>query len=57
MKFKIKTEPVCVVLVAAAAYTAITIIMISMGVETKDVRYPVSLIAIILEVSIGYIVK
>ncbi len=57
MKFEIKPEPVCVVLLAVPAYAAITIITISMGVEAKYFWYPVSLVAIILLVSIGYILK
>jgi hypothetical protein len=57
MEFKIKTEPVCIVLVAVPAYAAIAIVTVRAGLEAKDVWYPVSLIAVILFISIRYIAK
>jgi len=57
MEFKIKTEPACIVLVAVPAYAAIAIVTIRAGLDARDVWYPVSLIAVILYVSIQYIVK
>jgi len=57
VEFKIKTEPVCIVLVAVPAYTAIAIVTIRAGLDAKDVWYPVSLIAVILFISIRYIAK
>ena len=57
MEFKIKTEPVCIVLVAVPAYAAIAIVTIRAGLDAKDVWYPVSLIAVILFISIRYIAK
>jgi hypothetical protein len=57
MEFKIKTEPVCIVLVAVPAYAAIAIVTIRAGLDAKDVCYPVSLIAVILFISILYIAK
>jgi hypothetical protein len=57
MEFKIKTEPVCIVLVAVPAYAAIATITIRAGLDARDVWYPVSLIAVILYISIRYIAK
>jgi hypothetical protein len=52
MEFKIKTEPICIILVAVSAYAAIAIVMIKTGLDATDVWYPVSLIAVILFISI-----
>ncbi len=57
MEFKIKTEPVCIVLVAVPAYAAIATVVIRAGLDARDVWYPVSLIAVILYISIRYIAK
>jgi hypothetical protein len=55
MELKIKTEPVCNILVAIPAYIAI--ITIKAGSNAEDVWYPASLIVLILFISIQNIVK
>jgi hypothetical protein len=57
MEFKIKTEPVCIVCVAIPVYVAVTIVSINVGVDAREVWYPLALIALILFVSLKYIAK
>ncbi len=55
MKFEIKTEPVCAVLIAVPADAAIVFIMISTGVEAKDAWFTLSEVVTILAIGLGYI--
>ncbi len=55
MKFKIKTEPVCAVLVAVPAYAAIVIITLSTGVQAQDAWFPLFVIVAILLIAISFI--
>ena len=48
MKFEVKTEPVCAVLVAVPAYAAIVIITLATGVRAQDAWFPLSVIVAIL---------
>ena len=52
MKFENKTEPVCTVLIAVPAYTAIVIITGGTGVNAQDVWFPLSLVVTILAIGI-----
>jgi len=54
MKFKIKMEPVCAVLIAVPADVAIMIIMLGTGVQAQDVWFPLSVIVMILAIGIAY---
>jgi hypothetical protein len=57
MKFKIKTEPVCAVLITVPAYAAIVIIMLGTGVQVQaqDKWFPLSVIVMVLAIRIAYI--
>jgi hypothetical protein len=48
MKFEIKTEPLCAVIVAIPAYAAIVIITLATGVSAQDAWFPLSVIIAIL---------
>ncbi len=55
MKFEIKTEPVCAVLIAVPAYTAIVAITIVTEVQAQDVWFPLIIIIAIMRIAIGRI--
>jgi hypothetical protein len=55
MRFEIKTEPLCAVLVAVSAYAAIVIIILSTGVRAQDAWFLLSLIVAILLIAISFI--
>jgi hypothetical protein len=55
MKFEIKTEPVCVVLVTVPAYFAIVVITIATGIQAHDAWFPQTVIVTILAVAITVI--
>jgi hypothetical protein len=50
MKFEIKTEPVCAVLIAVPAYAAT-------GVQAQDAWFPLSVIVVVLAIGMNYISK
>ena len=55
MKFEIKTEPVCAVLIAVPAYTAIIVITLGTGMQAQDAMLPITIIVAILAIRITYI--
>ncbi len=55
MEFKIKTEPVCTVLIAVPAYAAITIITIATGLQAQDAWFPLSIVIAIMFIGIHYV--
>jgi hypothetical protein len=55
MKFEIKTEPVCAVLVALPAYVAIVANTIGTGVEAQVAWFPLSVVVTVLAIGISYI--
>jgi hypothetical protein len=55
MKFEVKTEPVCAVLVAIPAYAAIVIITLGTGVRAQDAWFPLSVIVAILVIAISFV--
>ena len=48
MKFEIKTEPVCAVLIAVPAYAAIVVV---------DAWFPLAVIVVVLAIGMNYISK
>ena len=57
MKFEIKTEPVCIVVVAVSCYISIVVITIYNKEKPYKNWYPVKLLTFILFLSISYITK
>jgi hypothetical protein len=57
MKFEIKTEPVCAVLVAVPAYIAIVVVTITTGVQAQDAWFPLSIIVVIMSIGMNYVSK
>ena len=55
MKFEIKTEPVCAVLVAIPAYAAIIAIAILTQVQTQDAWFPLTIVITKTLIAIGWI--
>ena len=55
MKFEVKTEPVCAVLVAIPAYAAIVIITLGTGVRAQDAWFPLSVVVAVLVIAISYV--
>ncbi len=53
MKFEVKTEPVCAVLVAVPAYFAIVVVMLGTGVQAQDSWFPITIIVTILAITIN----
>ncbi len=53
MKFEVKTEPVCAVLVAVPAYFAIVVITLGTGVQAQDSWFPITVIVTILAIAIS----
>jgi hypothetical protein len=44
MKFEVKTEPVCAVLVTVPAYFAIVVVTLRTGVQAQDSWFPITVI-------------
>ncbi len=57
MKFEIKTEPVCAVLVAVPAYAAIVVLVIVTGVQAQDAWFPLFIIVVVISIGINYVSK
>jgi hypothetical protein len=58
MKFEIKTEPVCAVLIAVPAYAAVVIIIvIATGISAQDAWFPLSVVMTILMIGLNYVSK
>ena len=55
MKFEIKTEPVCAVLIAIPAYFAIVVIMLGTGVQAQDSWFPITVVVRILAIGISFV--
>ena len=55
MKFEVKTEPVCAVLVAVPAYFTIVVVTLGMGVQAQDSWFPITVIVMILAIAISFI--
>jgi len=55
MKFEVKTEPVCAVLVVVPAYFAIVVVTLGTGVQAQDSWFPVTVIVTILAIAISFI--
>jgi len=55
MKFEVKTEPVCTVLVAVPAYFAIVVITLGTGVQAQDSWFPITVIVTILAIAISFV--
>jgi ABC-type microcin C transport system permease subunit YejB len=55
MKFEVKTEPVCVVLVAVPSYFAIVIITLGTGVQAHDAWFPLTVIVTIQSIAMTFI--
>ena len=55
MKFEVKTEPVCAVLVAVPAYFTIVVVTPSTGVQAQDSWFPITIIVTILVLAISFI--
>ena len=55
MKFEIKTEPVCAVLVAVPTYAASVIITLGTGVRAQDAWFSLSVNIAILIIAISFI--
>ena len=55
MKFEVKTEPVCAVLVAVPAYFAIIVVTLGTGVQAQDLWFPITVIVTILTIAISFV--
>jgi len=55
MKFEVKTEPVCAVLVAVPANLAIVVVTLGTGVQAQDSWFPITVIVTILAIAISFI--
>jgi len=55
MKFEVKPEPVCAVLVAVPAYFAIVVVTLGTGVQAQDSWFPITIIVTILAIAISFI--
>jgi hypothetical protein len=55
MKFEIKTELVCAVLVAVPAYFTIVVIMLGTGVQAQDSWCLITVIVTILTIAISFV--
>jgi len=55
MKFEVKTEPVCAVLVAVPAYFAIVVVTLGTGVQAQDSWLPITVIVTIHAIAISFI--
>ena len=57
MKFEIKTEPVCAVLIGVPAYVAIAVVVIATDLQAQDAWFPLSGIVVILAIGMNYVSK
>ena len=55
MKFEIKTEPVCAVLISIPAYIAIVVITLGTGIRAQDAWFPLSVVVAILVIGVSFI--
>ena len=55
MKFKVKTEPVCAMLVVVPAYFAIVVITLGTGVQAKNSWFPITVVVTILAIAISFV--
>jgi hypothetical protein len=55
MKFEIKTEPVCAVLVSVPAYIAIVIITLYTGMKAEDAWLPLTVTLVIMYIALFYV--
>ena len=55
MKFEIKMEPVCAVLVVVPAYFAIVVITLGTRVQPQDSWFPIKVIVTILAIAISFV--
>jgi hypothetical protein len=55
MKFEIKTEPVCAVLVVVPAYFAIVLVTLGTGVQAQDSWFLITVIVTILAIAISFV--
>ena len=55
MKFEVKTEPVCTVLVVVPAYFTIVVVTLGTGVQAQDSWFPITVIVMILAIAISFI--
>jgi hypothetical protein len=55
MKFEIKTEPVCAVLIAVPAYFAIVVITLGTGVQAQDSWFPITVVVTIPAIGISFV--
>ena len=55
MKFEIKTEPVCALLVTVPAYFAIVVLTLGTGVQAQDSWFPITVIVTILAIAISFV--
>jgi len=55
MKFEIKTEPVCAVLVVDPAYFAIIVITLDTGVQAQDSWFQITIVVTILAIAISFV--
>jgi len=55
MKFEVKMEPVCAVLVVVPAYFAIVVITLGTGVQAQDSWFPITVLVTILAITISFV--
>ena len=55
MKFEIKTEPVCAVLIAVSAYFAIVVITLGTGEQVQDLWITITVVVTILAIGISFV--
>ena len=55
MKFEVKTEPVCAVLISVPAYAAIVIITLGTRVRAQDAWFPLSVVVAILVIGVSFV--
>ena len=55
MKFEVKKEPVCAVLVAVPTYVAIVINTLGTGVRALDAWFPLSVVVTVLIIAISFV--
>ena len=55
MKFEVKMEPVCAVLVVIPAYFAIVVVTLGTGVQAQDSWFPITVIVTILAIAISFV--
>jgi len=55
MKFKVKTEPVCAMLVVVLAYFAIVVITLGTGVQAENSWFLITVVVTILAIAISFV--